>query len=242
METKRFILLNANEPPPELEDEYNRWYDEDYIPSKVFKHPAVLEVSRYRFLEGMQTKVKGNYARYLTIYSFEDEESFRTFEYSYELIEAKKCATQKWKGTEFRVTFRAQYKPVRSWVGIAKARAGTIEVIGITVPSKAIYEFNSWHDEAYVPILLFNPSLLGVTRYELVTGIANPDHPFIKADEEKYPKCLTIYNFENPKSFQEYENSTEILAANDELQRSWKRGIITVILRAQYKLLITAIR
>ncbi len=244
MQNKPLILMNANEPLPELEEEYNKWYDEVHIP-KVLKHPALSGVTRYKIVTGISdpdhpglAEPKEGYARYLTIYDFDDEEGFKAFDYDPGVKEAKESSAQKWQGGGLAVKFRAQYKPRRTWEGKVKTKVGMIHLVGTTVPPEVEDEFNHWYDEIHIPIVLPNPRLLGLTRYEIVAGIANPDHPFIKPEEERYPKYLTIYDFESPESFHTYDHSPEIQAANEEMKGSWKPGIIKVLMRAQYVPLI----
>lgn len=243
MQTKPLININANEPVPELEGKYNKWYDEVHIPI-VLKNPALLGLTRYKIVTGISdpshpglAEPKEGYARYLTIYDFENEETFRAFDQSPEMKEALEDLTRTWRSGELTVKFRAQYKPRRTWEGKVKAPMGMIHMVGPTVPPQVEDEFNHWYDEIHIPVLLRDPRLLGLTRYKIVTGIAHPDHPHSTGPGEAYPKYLTIYNFESPESFRAYDHSPEMNAENEEwekMRESWNPGATKVLMRAQY--------
>ena len=70
------VLIGRMSVPQEIEDEWNAWYNEEYIPGYL-KVPGVIAARRFRVLEG------GN-ATYTTMYELEDPAVRSTPEWSYQ--------------------------------------------------------------------------------------------------------------------------------------------------------------
>ncbi len=58
--------------PPEREEEFNRWYNEEHVP-QVLQFKGVVSARRYRALEGEPT------FRYMAVYELQDEATYRRF-------------------------------------------------------------------------------------------------------------------------------------------------------------------
>ena len=66
---------------PDIEDEFNRWYDEVHVPM-LLKFHGISAVTRYQILEANE-----DYPKYLTGYQFESEEAFESYGKSQELTD-----------------------------------------------------------------------------------------------------------------------------------------------------------
>lgn len=243
MIAKPFMEVVASESLPELDEKYNKWYEEMHIPS-LLQNPNLLNVDRYRIVGGLSdpthpglAEPKEGYAKYLTIFNFENEEGFKAFDSSPEMEEALANATQMWKSGEVTVKFRAQYELRGIWEGKVKAKTGLIHITGVNVPPQADEAFNHFYHEMTIPTMIANPRLLGVDSYELVKGLARIDYPFAIEPESGYPKYYNIYKLENPESFRVYEHSHEMTTNSKNFTKfseSWPPGTFKVAIRVQY--------
>jgi|SRR6478752_8431915 hypothetical protein len=67
-------LIVFNEPAsPEVEEEYNAWYDGDHLPQILANVPAITAAKRYRIAPGQNSAIPGA-PRYLVIYDIEAED------------------------------------------------------------------------------------------------------------------------------------------------------------------------
>ena len=105
----KILLIVANEPDPEKEDDYNQWYTEKHIPM-MFGFKGMKKASRYRRLDESEASSK-----YLAIYEFDSQEDLAAFPQSPEFIEAVKDFDEKWKDGGFQSKWGASYELIKSW-------------------------------------------------------------------------------------------------------------------------------
>ncbi|MBI2831685.1 MAG: hypothetical protein HYX79_05460 [Chloroflexi bacterium] len=70
------IMVMGTECPPEIAEEFNRWYSDKHVPD-ILKFPGVKKATRYKMVpQEALTHVKGTSwgenPQFLTIYEFED--------------------------------------------------------------------------------------------------------------------------------------------------------------------------
>jgi quinol monooxygenase YgiN len=106
---KRAIHLVEVDCIPEIEDKYNKWYNEVHIPL-ILKYDGVLRATRYRLINGPPEQPK-----YLTIYEFKDEEAMEAFPQSPEFIVVDEEMKQTWQGKEFEVKLAAKFEMIATW-------------------------------------------------------------------------------------------------------------------------------
>lgn len=82
MADHRIIQIVASQSTPEKEEEYNQWYTDVHVPM-LFGYKGVKQASRYRLIGD-----NNEYARYLAIYEFDDEEAMAGFAESPEFAAA----------------------------------------------------------------------------------------------------------------------------------------------------------
>ena len=83
--------------------------------------------------------------------------------------------------------------------------------------------FNTWYDDTHIPMLLKSGEISEVTRYGRI------------GDDEKFPKYLVIYQFENLAAFERFEASPEGAAAIKEVKSTWPAGGYESKWRVQYE-------
>jgi uncharacterized protein (TIGR02118 family) len=108
MESKPVTNLVATRCQPEVEAEFNRWYDEIHIPL-LFKFPGMTKVTRYKALR----ESDGN--QYLAVYEFKDQQALEEYEDSPELAAAREEMKETWQGKGFEIIWRAQYGAIKTW-------------------------------------------------------------------------------------------------------------------------------
>lgn len=245
MATHNFIMVCGSESPSELDDKYNKWLTQEYIPN-LFKDSNVLAATHYEIVKGLSdpthpglAEPKGGYAKYLTIYEFENEEKYRAFENGSAMKEALAKASKTWQNGEITIKFQAQYRCRGSWMGQRQAKAGLIHITGVVVPEEADAAFNGYFHENTIPTMIKNPNLLKADSYQLIKGLNSSVAPFGFKHEGEYPKYYNIYELEGPEVFSVYEHSTEMLTNNKNFAKfasAWPLGTFRLVMRAQYVL------
>jgi hypothetical protein len=72
-------LIVFNEPAsPEVEEEYNAWYDGDYLTQILASVPTITGAKRYRLAPGQNSSIPGA-PRYLAIYDIEADDVMDAF-------------------------------------------------------------------------------------------------------------------------------------------------------------------
>ena len=86
--TGKALLIVSADPPPELEDELNRWYNEEHLADELRRVPGVVSARRYIASSAIQEEIFAgrphpaeHYPKYLTIFELETEETLRSPEY-----------------------------------------------------------------------------------------------------------------------------------------------------------------
>jgi antibiotic biosynthesis monooxygenase (ABM) superfamily enzyme len=107
MESNLVINMVATRCQPEVEDKFNKWYDEIHIPL-LFKFPGMTRVTRYQALKETEGE-----ATYLAIYEFKDRKALE--EKSPELVAARAEMQETWQDKGFEITWRMQYAAIQTW-------------------------------------------------------------------------------------------------------------------------------
>lgn len=102
--TGKYILIAANECLPEVEEEYNRWYDEIHLPM-FFEFPGLKKASRYKTM-----REDPALSRYLAFYEFDTEEDLVAFPESEAFKKAVEDFDRKWQHGEFVHRWGASYR------------------------------------------------------------------------------------------------------------------------------------
>ena len=105
------IVLNivAGDCAAEVEDKFNRWYNEVHIPM-LMAYDGLKKASRYK----LAGESKGQ-AKYLAFYEFESDKAMADFMTSPEFTPAAEEMKETWKDGGFDIKWMAQYKPIKTW-------------------------------------------------------------------------------------------------------------------------------
>ena len=109
MEKEPTIHIVATQCQPEVEDEFNAWYDDIHIPM-LLKYKGITEVTRYKIARESE-----EYPKYLAIYKFENKDAYEAYKASPELAAAIEEAEGTWKEGGYEIKWRVQYEPMKTW-------------------------------------------------------------------------------------------------------------------------------
>ncbi len=102
-----FIYQVMIDCAPELEDEFNTWYNEVHMPL-VMKGGMLKAAIRYKVTDAVETGV----AKYTTICEFDDRETFEKWLASDELKVARANTAEVMGGKDVVWTSKAFYEPI----------------------------------------------------------------------------------------------------------------------------------
>ncbi|HHE41738.1 MAG TPA: DUF4286 family protein [Dehalococcoidia bacterium] len=102
-----FIYQVMIECAPELEEEFNSWYNEVHMPL-VMKCGMMKGATRYRVTDAIET----NAAKYTTLCEFDDRETFENWLRSDVLAAARANTAEVMGGRNVVWTARAFYEPI----------------------------------------------------------------------------------------------------------------------------------
>ena len=109
MEDKSILFIVATECLPEVEEKFNKWYDEIHVPM-LLKIKGLTEVTRYKVVTAT-----GEYPKYMATYKFESPSAYEAFETGPELIAAREEIAETWKENKFEIKWRVAYEPMKTW-------------------------------------------------------------------------------------------------------------------------------
>ncbi|MFC1929663.1 EthD family reductase [Chloroflexota bacterium] len=111
MEAKSVINMRGIDCPPELEEKFNKWYEETHIPM-LLKTGEVRSVTRYK-----RAGDDGNYPKYLAVYEFENQQAFEKYKNSPEMVAALEDVKKTWPDKKYESKWSTQYEAMRTWKG-----------------------------------------------------------------------------------------------------------------------------
>ena len=128
MQNEPVLFLVGTQCAPEIEEEFNQWYNETHIPM-LLKSDLLKGVTRYKRapitlefkeIDGaaryeVAPLVEGEDPAYLAIYEFKDRQAFEAFASGPENIAAAEDRKQMWGGKGFETKWRLIYEPIESW-------------------------------------------------------------------------------------------------------------------------------
>jgi antibiotic biosynthesis monooxygenase (ABM) superfamily enzyme len=105
-----FTWLVGTRCAPELDDEFNKWYDEVHIPM-LMKGGQISAVTRYK----LSSDVESDQSPYLAVYEFKDVATFKSWLSGDSLAAARAEMKETWGNRDISITARAFYEPLRRW-------------------------------------------------------------------------------------------------------------------------------
>jgi len=109
VETKPIINIVATQCQPEVEEAFNRWYNDIHIPM-LFKFKGIKKVTRYKRLSDAE-----ELPTYIATYEFDNQKDYEAYTTSPELAAARDEMNETWKQEGFEVKWQAQYEPIKTW-------------------------------------------------------------------------------------------------------------------------------
>ena len=100
METEKAINIVGTRCKPELDDKFNKWYDEIHIPM-LLKFKGLQGVTRYKI-----AKDNEKYPYYLAIYEFESPQAVEEYNSSPELAAALEESREIWNDGDWEMLWR----------------------------------------------------------------------------------------------------------------------------------------
>jgi len=210
--TKQLILLmvRIGDVPPEIEGEWNKWYDTEHIPNRL-NIPGFLSARRFIAIEGEY--------KYLTLYDLNSIDALTSEAYlklrdweaslppeSFEAITPKlpNCSR----------SIHEQIFPERSEYQIPNTEI--LFAIGHDVPAEKDAEFNARYNTEHIPAMNRVPGFVTARRFMVV----ETQWPSMAGRTSSSPKYVTLYDLESEKVFQ----SEAFLKERNSPWSSWIRS------------------
>lgn len=109
MQEKKFLRLVGINCPPELDAEFNQWYNNVHLPM-LMKFPGIKKATR-----AVIDKPLGDLPQYLAIYEFDSREDFEEWLKSPELAAVAKETEATWSEKKYQRKFFVEYKVMKTW-------------------------------------------------------------------------------------------------------------------------------
>jgi len=193
------LLLTMTEPPPQMEEEFNAWYDTEHLPERL-SIPGFSSARRW-----VDPQAPAGTGKYLATYELEDPQALETPEYLAHIGEhftpwSKRCLSRcvlfrRWACRQI-LPGDAQPDPASRALFMACGDA----------PAEHEAEFNRWYDEEHIPLLSAVPGVLRARRF---------------FDPQGKPRHVALYELADAKA----AGSAQWNAA---LQTPWAKRIDTL--------------
>ena len=158
----RGLLLTMTEPPAEMEEEFNAWYDTEHMAERN-SISGFISSRRWVFPEA-----KPGEGKYLATYELDSPQALTTPEYLSYVGDnlspwSKRCLGK-------AVLFRrwALGETGRAHAGMAEPAAGQARALFVSlteIPAEHEAEFNRWYDEEHLPRISAVPGVLRARRF-----------------------------------------------------------------------------
>jgi hypothetical protein len=159
LETAKGLLAVWTDIAPEIEAEFNAWYDTEHIPERLAV-PGFLSGLRYRAVEGEP--------KYLALYDLVDENVLKSDAYQ-KLLRPGTPWTRR-VAAHFRNMSRCVYRQIFSHGNRPAAPAEFVLTVRIDVPPQHESEFNEWYNSDHLPALVAVPGVYCARRYVAIEG------------------------------------------------------------------------
>jgi hypothetical protein len=190
------LLLTMTEPPSQMEEEFNAWYDTEHLPERL-SIPGFSSARRW-----VDTLAPAGTGKYLATYELDNPQVLETPEYLAHVGEhftpwSKRCLSncvlfRRWACRQI-LPGDAQPDPAARALFMACG----------DVPAEHEAEFNRWYDEEHIPLLAAVPGVLRARRFFAPQG---------------KPRYVTLYELADAKL-------TSSAAWNAAVATDWARRI-----------------
>lgn len=161
----RGLLMVYTDVPPEHEDEFNRWYNEEHIPERL-SIPGVLNAARYRAVQGGP--------KHLACYELDAPEAWYSDAWQYWLINptewSQRMSPNVVGTTYIRNLYRLIY-PSEVAEETAQAAMAPVLLVGrMSVPPELEDRFNQAYNTERLPACYSVPGYVRGRRFQAVMG------------------------------------------------------------------------
>src|SRR5262245_15030796 len=160
------VLFSEMAPGPELEAEFNAWYDEDHIPLRM-PCPGFIIACRYKAADA---------ANYLAVYELADIGVLRSDAYRAVKDDPSERTTRMLSSVTGFTRYLARETSCRIQ-GAASAvplDAPVLYAVLFNVPEEGADTFDAWYEQEHVGLLMENPDWLMVRRFTIAEGMPQP--------------------------------------------------------------------
>ena len=172
--TGMWLLAVWTDVDPEVEAEFNEWYDKEHVPERLAV-PGFLSGIRYTAVEGEP--------KYLALYELDDENVLKSDAYM-KVSKSPTPWTQKIV-KHFRNMARREYRQIFSFGNRPDKDAEFVLTVRLNTPPEHEAEFNEWNNIDHVPALVGVPGVYCARRYVALDGGS--------------PKYLAVYEMNDAK-------------------------------------------
>ena len=155
------MLFSQMEPPPELEADFNDWYETEHIPVRLAL-PGFARAVRYREC--------GAARKYLAIYEIDDLAVLESPGYDAVKNRPSERTARMLKSVKgfTRYTCTQVYDT-------GDAQRGTyLSAVAFAVPRDRAAGLDDWYENEHIPLLMRAPDWLRVRRYKVFSGDGGP--------------------------------------------------------------------
>jgi hypothetical protein len=152
------LLLTMTEPPPQMEEEFNAWYDTEHLPER-------LSISGFRSARRwIDPRAPAGSGKYLATYELDSPRALQTPDYLAHVGDhftpwSKRCLS---RCVLFRRWACAQISPGNA---LPDPAARALFVACGDVPEEHEAEFNRWYDTEHIPLIRALPGVLSARRF-----------------------------------------------------------------------------
>ena len=161
----RGLLMVFTDVPPEVEDEFNRWYNEEHIPERL-SIPGVLDAARYVALRGGP--------KHLACYELAESDAWHSDEWQRWLKSPTPWSRRMSPGVVGTTYIRNLYQLIYpDPVPAETAQAGMAPVVLVgrmSVPPELDEQFNLAYNTDRLPMCASLPGYIRARRFQPVLG------------------------------------------------------------------------
>lgn len=221
MSQSNALLLIFTEPGTDLPlDEYNQWYDEEHVPSKV-QAPGVLSGQRYQQIDGAKPS-------WAAAYDLESVDVLQSAVY-------QKLATDQSEHeascmARIRLLDRRVFKLIYSAGEMPQGRENVVVFNSITPAASLEGDFLRWYKEEHIPMLSKVPGWIRTRQFELVSSGSSSE-----PQANWPPKLITVHEWTDGSGLEsvEFKEATStawrakvmegVIAKERRVMEPWKR-------------------
>lgn len=190
------LLLTMTEPPAQMEEEFNAWYDSEHLPERL-SIPGFISARRW-----VDAQSPAGAGKYLATYELEHPQVLETAAYLAHVGDnftpwSKRCLSH---CTLFRRWACSQIPPGDA---LPDPAARALFLACGEVPAEHEKEFNDWYDSEHIPLLSAVPGVLRARRF---------------FDPKGKPRYVALYELDDV-------NVSSSAAWNAVLETDWARRI-----------------